>query len=153
MSFSKLSRKQKIIFLAGVCEGEGSFGYWCEGKNRRRIRLRITMTDGDIIMRFKDFFNCGSVMKITIQKKHHKQCLSWGVGGLDALRVLEQMVPFFGKRRTDNYYAMVEALKTRIENGEHVVIKKLSKETNNLTKKITARRQVIQSSYDGLRQL
>jgi hypothetical protein len=48
---------------------------------------------------------------------------------------------------------MVEALKTRIENGEHVVIKKLSKETNNLTKKITARRQVIQSSYDGLRQL
>ena len=76
-----------------------------------------------------------------------------GCWGLDALRVLEQMVPFFGKRRTDNYYAMVEALKTRIENGEHVVIKKLSKETNNLTKKITARRQVIQASYDGLRQL
>jgi hypothetical protein len=101
LSFSKLSRKQKIIFLAGVCEGEGSFGYWKEGKNRRRIRLVVTMSDEDIIMRFKDFFNCGSITKVGPRQEHYKQCWTWSVGGLDALRVLEQMVPFFGTRRTE----------------------------------------------------
>jgi hypothetical protein len=66
------------------------------------LDLEVTMTDGDIIMRFKDFFNCGSVTESwPYRQEHHKQCWTWGVGGLDALRVLEQMLPFFGKRRTE----------------------------------------------------
>lgn len=150
MSFSKLSRKQKIIFLAGVCEGEGSFGYWSEGKkgkNRRRVRLGVTMSDEDIIVRFKDFFNCGSITKVGLRQEHYKQCWTWSVGGLDALIVLEQMLPFFGARRTSKYYAMIEAFRVSIQKGDHLIQKKSKKETN----KIIARREVIQSSYDGLR--
>jgi len=139
LSFSKLSRKQKIIFLAGVCEGEGSFGYWSEGKNRRRIRLVVTMSDEDIIMRFKDFFNCGSITKVGLRQEHYKQCWTWSVGGLDALIVLEQMLPFFGARRTSKYYSMIDAFRIRIKTGDHLVRKKLKKETN----KIIARREVI----------
>lgn len=139
MSFLKLSRKQKIIFLAGVCEGEGSFGYWKEGRNRRRIKLVVTMSDEDIIMRFKDFFNCGSITKVNLRHEHYKQCWAWSVGGLDALIALEQMLPFFGVRRTNNYYSMIDAFRARIKTGEHLVQKKLKKETN----KIIARREVI----------
>ena len=139
MSFSKLSRKQKIIFLAGVCEGEGSFGYWKEGQNRRRIRLVITMSDEDIIMRFKDFFNCGSITKVGLRQEHYKQCWTWSVGGLDALIVLEQMLPLFGARRTSKYYSMIDAFRIRIQTGDHLVQKKSKKETN----KIIARREVI----------
>jgi hypothetical protein len=131
LSFSKLSRKQKIIFLAGVCEGEGSFGYWSEGKNRRRIRLVVTMSDEDIIMRFKDFFNCGSITKVGLRQEHYKQCWTWSVGGLDALIVLEQMLPLFGARRTSKYYSMIDAFRIRIKTGDHLVQKKSKKETNN----------------------
>jgi hypothetical protein len=127
LSFSKLSRKQKIIFLAGVCEGEGSFGYWKEGKNRRRIRLVVTMSDEDIIMRFKDFFNCGSITKVGPRQEHYKQCWTWSVGGLDALIVLEQMLPLFGARRTSKYYSMIDAFRIRIKTGDHLVQKKSKK--------------------------
>jgi hypothetical protein len=132
LSFSKLSRKQKIIFLAGVCEGEGSFGYWKEGQNRRRIRLVITMSDEDIIMRFKDFFNCGSITKVGLRQEHYKQCWTWSVGGLDALIVLEQMLPLFGARRTSKYYSMIDAFRIRIKTGDHLVQKNQKKKLTRL---------------------
>jgi hypothetical protein len=32
--YNKLSKEEKLIFLAGVFEGEGSFGFW--GKDREK---------------------------------------------------------------------------------------------------------------------
>jgi hypothetical protein len=101
-------------------------------KNRRRIRLVITMSDEDIIMRFKDFFNCGSITKVGLRQEHYKQCWTWSVGGLDALIVLEQMLPFFGTRRTIKYYSMIDAFRIRIQTGDHLVQKKSKKKLTRL---------------------
>jgi len=53
-----LSEKEKLIFLAGVFEGEGTMGYWKNGitkngKVMRRIQCAVKMTDKDIIDRFE----------------------------------------------------------------------------------------------------
>ena len=36
--YDKLSEKNKIVFLAGVFEGEGSFGIWSKWKTRGYTR-------------------------------------------------------------------------------------------------------------------
>ena len=36
-SYDSLSKEQKLIYLAGVFEGEGSFGFW--GKNIKKINI------------------------------------------------------------------------------------------------------------------
>ena len=35
-TYDKLTKEQKLIFLAGVFEGEGSFGFW--GKEQKNNR-------------------------------------------------------------------------------------------------------------------
>ena len=147
MSFSDLSRKQKIIFLAWVFEGEGSYGYWSNGINRRRIELTVTMSDEDIINRFKDVFDCGYIGKTKKKRDYYKQCWSWCLTGLKALHVLEQMLPFFGVRRASKYNDMVESFRISVKNGDHVIRKHLRRKTN----KMIAHKEVIQASYDGLR--
>jgi hypothetical protein len=54
------------------------------------------------------------------------------VGGLDALIVLEQMLPFFGARRTSKYYSMIDAFRIRIKTGDHLVQKKSKKKLTRL---------------------
>lgn len=75
ISYEKLTREQKLIFLAGVFEGEGSFGFWGKLlKNNRFFKIQVRMTDEDIVLRFVDFFRLGSINVYTpknyIIKKH-----------------------------------------------------------------------------------
>jgi hypothetical protein len=56
LSFSKLSRKQKIIFLLEYVRVREVLDIGKKDKIEGRIRLVVTMSDEDIIMRFKDFF-------------------------------------------------------------------------------------------------
>ena len=65
ISYNYLSKEQKLIFLAGVFEGEGSFGFWGkEQKNNRYLRAQVRMTDEDIVVRFIDYFKLGSVLSL-----------------------------------------------------------------------------------------
>ena len=55
-SYEKLSEKNKLIFLAGLFDGEGSFGIWGKGQGRNTFQCGIEMCDKDILDRFSDFF-------------------------------------------------------------------------------------------------
>ena len=55
--FDTLSEKEKIIFLAGVFDGEGSFGSWSTGKGRKSmIAFGVETTDEDMVKRLHDVF-------------------------------------------------------------------------------------------------
>ena len=60
-SYEKLSEKSKLIFLAGLFDGEGSFGIWGKGQGRRTFQCGIEMCDKDILDGFSDDFG-GMVM-------------------------------------------------------------------------------------------
>ena len=138
-----LSRKEKLIFLAGVFEGEGTMGYWKNGitkngKVMRRIQCAVKMTDKDIIDRFMDYFNCGHVLQLKQKENHHKICWSWRITGSKALQVLEQMLPYFGLRRSKKYYDMVKSFRDSIQNGSHVIREQTKRETSNLPSETNA---------------
>ena len=46
-SYEKLSEKNKLIFLAGLFDGEGSFGIWGKGQGRKTFQCGIEMCDID----------------------------------------------------------------------------------------------------------
>ena len=45
-NYKTLTQREKLIFLAGVFEGEGSFGFWGkEDKANRYLRAQIRMCE------------------------------------------------------------------------------------------------------------
>src|SRR5439155_15076307 len=51
------SRIQEIYWLAGLMEGEGSFGAYASG-----LRIKLTMTDKDVVERAKEVLHSGRKM-------------------------------------------------------------------------------------------
>ena len=72
-TYDKLSKEQKLIFLAGVFEGEGSFGFWGKvGKSNRYLRAQIRMCDEDVVLRFINYFKLGSISTYLPKNNKHK---------------------------------------------------------------------------------
>jgi len=102
-SYDSLSKEQKLIYLAGVFEGEGSFGFWGkENKKKQYFRTSIEMTDKDIILRFYDYFKIGNICKNKI-RNNKKQSWTWGVNGVNAKELLLLFYPYLGKRRKEKF--------------------------------------------------
>ncbi len=101
-SYEKLSKKNKIIFLAGLFDGEGSFGIWGKGNGRRAFQVGVEMTDRDNIARFSDFFG-GNIHKCKIRKAHWTQTWRWRLSGWRAYDCIEKMIEFMSIRRQEKY--------------------------------------------------
>jgi hypothetical protein len=112
LDYKKLDREQKLIFLAGVFEGEGSFGFWGkDNKNNRYFRIQVRMTDEDIVVRFVDFFKLGYVNLHIPKKDHLKKSWKWTVAGDKAMDVMLQMAPFLGIRRQEKFNQCYQSFK------------------------------------------
>ena len=102
--YKLLSKEQKLIFLAGVFEGEGSFGFWGkEGKSNRYLRAQIRMCDEDIVLRFIDYFKLGSISTYLPKNKKHNKSWKWTVSGDKAVEVMLQLAPYLGIRRQEKF--------------------------------------------------
>ena len=112
MDYKKLDREQKLIFLAGVFEGEGSFGFWGkDNKNNRYFRIQVRMTDEDIVVRFVDFFRLGYVNSHIPKKDHLKKSWKWTVAGDKAMEVMLLMAPYLGIRRKEKFEQCCQSYK------------------------------------------
>lgn len=102
--YKSLSKEQKLIFLAGVFEGEGSFGFWGKiNKSNRYLRVQIRMCDEDIVLRFIDFFKLGSISTHLPKNTKHSQSWKWTVSGDKAIDVMLQLTPYLGIRRQEKF--------------------------------------------------
>jgi len=106
-SYEKLSEKNKLIFLAGLFDGEGSFGIWGKGKGRRTFQCGIEMCDKDILDRFSDFFG-GNVMKVKLRKSHWTQTWRWRLSGPRAFECIDLLIEYMCQRRQEKYYNVVK---------------------------------------------
>ena len=113
--YPKLLYQNKLAFLAGVFEGEGSFGIWSSGKNnnKRYFRIQIEMSDKDVICQFEDFFNLGTVYPRKPRQEHHKVIYNWRVNGENAVRCAYSMFPFWGDRRQQKFREVIKELKKK----------------------------------------
>ena len=106
-SYEKLSEKSKLIFLAGLFDGEGSFGIWGKGKGRKTFQCGIEMCDKDILDRFSDFFG-GNVMKVKLRKSHWTQTWRWRLSGPRAFECIDLLIEYMCQRRQEKYYNVVK---------------------------------------------
>jgi len=101
-SYEKLSEKNKLIFLAGLFDGEGSFGIWGKGKGRKTFQCGIEMCDKDILDRFSNFFG-GNVMKVRLRKSHWTQTWRWRLSGTRAFECIDLLIEYMCLRRQEKY--------------------------------------------------
>ena len=106
-SYENLSKKNKLIFLAGLFDGEGSFGIWGKGQGRKTFQCGIEMCDKDILDRFSDFFG-GNVMKVKLRKSHWTQTWRWRLSGPRAFECIDLLIEYMCQRRQEKYYNVVK---------------------------------------------
>ena len=112
ISYRTLTKEQKLIFLAGVFEGEGSFGFWGKtDKANRYLRVQIMMTDEDIVVRFIDYFKLGFVNTRIPKNNKHKQVWRWVVSGDKAIEVMLLFFPYLGIRRQEKFIECCQSYK------------------------------------------
>lgn len=103
-NYTSLSKEQKLIYLAGVFEGEGSFGFWGKvGKSNRYLRAQIRMCDEDIVVRFINYFKLGSISTHLPKNIKHSRSWTWTVAGNKAIDVMLQLIPYLGIRRQEKF--------------------------------------------------
>lgn len=101
-SYEKLSKKNKIIFLSGLFDGEGSFGIWGKGGGRKTFQCGVEMTDRDNIARFSDFFG-GNIHKCKIRQPHWTQTWRWRLNGQRAYDCIDILIEYMCIRRQEKY--------------------------------------------------
>ena len=106
-SYENLSEKNKLLFLAGLFDGEGSFGIWGKGQGRKTFQCGIEMCDKDILDRFSDFFG-GNVMKVKLRKSHWTQTWRWRLSGPRAFECIDLLIEYMCQRRQEKYYNVVK---------------------------------------------
>jgi len=119
-SYENLPAKLKLIFLAGLFDGEGSFGLWGNGKaqngkKRKQFQCGVEMRDKDILIRFSNFFG-GNIRKCRIRNPKHNQLWRWRLSGTRAYECMDMMIEYMCQRRQEKYN-VVQCTKTRIERG------------------------------------
>lgn len=132
--FDNLTRREKIIFLAGVFDGEGTFGCYPSGSVKYRknyLIVAVEATDIDMVTRFNEIFPGGNVYPVKRRQEHHKYCFRWKINGEKAWPVLAEMIPYMCKRRRDKYYGLVESYRNGFQGGlSHISESSKDKDVN-----------------------
>ncbi|GAA0627456.1 hypothetical protein HPO96_37070 [Kribbella sandramycini] len=81
-------------WLAGILDGEG-----CFDMTHSSPRLRVKMSDHDVVLRAAELMNARVHIEPPRQQ-HHKPCMVAQVHGDDAVAVMRAVLPHLGARRT-----------------------------------------------------
>jgi hypothetical protein len=109
-AYDRLPREQKILVLAGVFDGEGSFGVWSRGKGRaKHLQVKVDTTDADMVARFHEMWG-GMFFTHTPKQEHYKHLFRWKITGEKAWQCLKEMIPYMCQRRREKYYGLVKPI-------------------------------------------
>jgi len=107
-SYENLNETNKLLFLAGLFDGEGSFGVWGKGDGRKSFQCSVEMCDKDSVQKFADFFG-GNVVKPRLRKSHWTQTYKWKLSGGRAYECVEMMIEYMSLRRQEKYANVVSS--------------------------------------------
>lgn len=99
-----MTRAEALAWAAGLFEGEGSISPHKaqnvpHGKRWTYVRLAIGTTDEDVLLRFFEIAQCGSLCGPYQYIEGRKPHWQWSVTGVKADRLLDELLPFLGERR------------------------------------------------------
>ena len=107
-SYENLNETNKLLFLAGLFDGEGSFGVWGKGNGRKSFQCSVEMCDKDSVQKFAEFFG-GRVVKPKLRKSHWTQTYKWKLSGGRAYECIEMMIEYMCLRRQEKYANVVSS--------------------------------------------
>lgn len=91
----------KTAWAAGLFEGEGSASI---SLKKHYCYLQLASTDKDVLDRFANWADCGSVTYCPKRPHQTKDSWKWQVGNRkDVSRLLEAMLPYMGDRRAHKF--------------------------------------------------
>jgi len=109
---ARLSDDNQWAWAAGLYEGEGT-AYVVHSKRPNRYpkaRLKIYMTDEDVVRRFSNIVNCGNVTGPYTRRVGHKDSWAWTLDKWeDVQRVAARLLPYLAKRRTEQLNSVLAA--------------------------------------------
>lgn len=113
-SRGRILEEKDIYYLAGIIEGEGCFSVF-SGKRGGGRRLRVEMTDYDIIFRLQQISEMGKITgpynRIGNHGQEWKPIWHWSVNKkTDLARLLLAIYPVMGERRQKELARLVETL-------------------------------------------
>ena len=140
--FKFLNKKEKLIFLSGIFEGEGTFGnfkagLYKDGRVRRKIEISVEMTDRDVVDLFHTYLDKGNVYVRTFEN-HYKTSYRWKVAGLEGLKILHLMLPYLCKRRQEQYYGMVQLIRDGGKDRSAYILQPTENKTSNVGRSTNA---------------
>lgn len=108
---------EQVAWIAGIIEGEGNM-YFCDELDRRKAgnrqsRLKVVMTDKDVIHRLYSLVPGSYVLTYPGQKEGHKRQWHWFVTDRQILvGLLTLVIPWLGQRRAAKANALVDFILT-----------------------------------------
>lgn len=133
--------RDKIIYLAGILDGEGSIQIEIQSKNHVRktnyysIRLLVINTDKFLM----DWLESNFGGKVTARKliPNRRQCYKWNICSFKAAEILQECLPFMIVKKREAQ-VLIDFMQTK------------PKGTWNVTDEIQERRKFL---YDHLKKL
>src|SRR5215510_4031952 len=104
----------EIAWLAGLLEGEGSFGHKTARKNGTpyiTARVSLEMCDIDIVTRARKILDAPAVYARPARKAHGNDTYRIDISGSKAIAVMMTILPFMGERRRTRILACIDAWK------------------------------------------
>lgn len=103
-----------VAWMAGLMEGEGSFGFY-----REQPRVWIGMTDEDVIDRLRKLLRIGAkVHRAKANPLSTKPCFVLSFGGRRAAGFMMTVLPLMGRRRAAKIKEVLAAWRARPYNGK-----------------------------------
>lgn len=93
----------ELYWLAGLLEGEGCFSIQKYPNRAPLARIRLAMTDFDVVLRAGRLIGGKQRTPAEWQKKGttYKTIYNWSVTGREAVRLMRILLPLMGSRRAD----------------------------------------------------
>lgn len=107
-----MDKNVKIAYIAGLFEGEGTFGIYNETKAKR---VGITSTDRDVLEKVLSVYG-GKILNLKTRKEHWKQAFIWVLGLDKCEEFIKDIYPYLGERRkerADKYLNLYKQILTK----------------------------------------
>lgn len=118
MNIQDLTRKEQLVWAAGVLEGEGCFTMKTNNAGRDKPAVSCKMTDLDVLENLKEVFGVGHIYEVATEN-HWKDAWTWDVQArADAIAVMEDVLPFMHGRRRAKILSILRKYKNDLHPRE-----------------------------------
>jgi hypothetical protein len=113
---------REVAWAAGLFEGEGTIGV--RKTPGCQVYISLTSTDEDVVREFARVVDAGKVYGPYQYDEKRKPFWKWNCDGMNGVRVLEDLLPWFLSRRAARAREVIAAWRTRQGEPHYTVSRK-----------------------------